>query len=128
MQWSMSFDTLTFIIQEPKVENVVVIAPWVRPRERNPIESKFGHKRWVWSWKIRAKLASTSESWISTIILVLNLAKLAGTVQNCLTHSFVKHSESWYTIQVNQLLLSLSVVLPKIHRVSGWTLDIFSRP
>lgn len=57
----------------------------VRPGERNPIEGKFGQaKRGYGLDKIEARLAVTSESWISTIILVLNLVKLAGTAPYCL--------------------------------------------
>ena len=52
----------------------------VSPGERNPIEGKFGQaKRGYGLSKIRAKLSRTSEAWISTIILVLNLVNLAGT-------------------------------------------------
>ncbi|MBK9255362.1 MAG: IS5 family transposase [Saprospiraceae bacterium] len=93
----------------------------VRPGERNPIEGKFGQaKRGYGLDKIRAKLASTSESWISTIILVLNLVKLAGTALYCLTQSIVKHFKQWCTLQVNQLLLILlSMVQPRKYWGSG---------
>lgn len=49
------------------------------PGERNPIEGKFGQAKVAYGLnKIRAKLASTSTSWIAAIALVLNLVKLTG--------------------------------------------------
>jgi hypothetical protein len=52
----------------------------VRPGERNPIEGKFGQAKTAYGMdRIRARLAQTSESWIATIILVLNLVKLIGS-------------------------------------------------
>jgi len=51
----------------------------VRPGERNPIEGKFGQAKTAYGLnRIRARLAQTSESWIATTILVLNLVKLIG--------------------------------------------------
>lgn len=53
----------------------------VRPGERNPIEGKFGQAKNKYGLeKIRARLTDTSQSWIASIILVLNLVKLAGQV------------------------------------------------
>ncbi len=49
----------------------------VSPGERNPIEGKFGQAKVRYGLdNISAKLKSTSESWIATIILVLNLVNL----------------------------------------------------
>lgn len=51
----------------------------IRPGERNPIEGKFGQAKVAYGLnRIRAKLQNTSEAWIASIILVLNLVKLAG--------------------------------------------------
>ena len=51
----------------------------VRPGERNPIEGKFGQGKTAYGLnRIKARLSQTSESWIATIILVLNLVKLTG--------------------------------------------------
>jgi IS5 family transposase len=51
----------------------------VRPGERNPIEGKFGQAKTAYGLnRVKARLAQTSESWIATIILVLNLIKLIG--------------------------------------------------
>ena len=51
----------------------------VSPGERNPIEGKFGQAKTAYGLnRIKARLRETSESWIASIILVLNLVKLAG--------------------------------------------------
>lgn len=57
----------------------------VSPGERNPIEGKFGQAKTAYGMnRIKARLAQTSQSWIATIIMVLNLVKLAGEVPYCL--------------------------------------------
>jgi hypothetical protein len=57
----------------------------VRPGERNPIEGKFGQAKTAYGLnRIRARLMGTSESMIASIILVLNLVKLAGVGALCL--------------------------------------------
>jgi hypothetical protein len=49
----------------------------VSPGERNPIEGKFGQAKVGYGLaSISAKLKNTSESWIASIILVLNLVNL----------------------------------------------------
>jgi hypothetical protein len=51
----------------------------VSPGERNPIEGKFGQAKNGYGLNcIRARLRNTSESWIASIFMVLNLVKLAG--------------------------------------------------
>jgi hypothetical protein len=78
----------------------------VSPGERNPIEGKFGQaKRGYGLDKIRAKLASTSESWISTIILVLNLVKLAGVAPYYLIRNILSALKQYCNLQTNQFLL-----------------------
>lgn len=53
----------------------------VRPGERNPIEGKFGQAKTAYGMnRIKARLQQTSQSWIASIIMVLNLVKLAGQV------------------------------------------------
>lgn len=53
----------------------------VRPGERNPVEGKFGQAKTRYGLnRIKARLNETSQSWIASIILVLNLVKLAGEV------------------------------------------------
>lgn len=56
----------------------------VRPGERNPIEGKFGQAKVGYGLdNIKAKLKETSESWIATIILVLNLVNLTRLAALC---------------------------------------------
>ncbi len=58
----------------------------VSPGERNPIEGKFGQAKTGYGLgRIKAQLKGTSGSWIATIILVLNLVKLAGAIPYCLS-------------------------------------------
>jgi hypothetical protein len=53
----------------------------VSPGERNPIEGKFGQAKNAYGMnRIKARLDQTSQSWIASIIMVLNLVKLAGQV------------------------------------------------
>ena len=60
----------------------------VSPGERNPIEGKIGQGKTAYGMnRIKARLKDTSESWISSIILVLNLVKLAGVALLCLSFS-----------------------------------------
>lgn len=57
----------------------------VSPGERNPVEGKFGQAKVAYGLNnIRAKLKNTSESWIATIILALNLVNLARLKAYCL--------------------------------------------
>ncbi len=57
----------------------------VRPVERNPIEGNFGYAKTAYGLdRIHAMLIGTSESMIASIILVLNLVKLAGVGVLCL--------------------------------------------
>jgi transposase, IS5 family len=49
----------------------------VRPGERNPIEGFFGTSKSAYGLnRIKARLQSTSESWIASIVLVFNLIKI----------------------------------------------------
>jgi hypothetical protein len=53
----------------------------ISPGERNPIEGKFGQAKVGYGMdNILAKLKTTSESWIGSIILVLNLVKLTRLI------------------------------------------------
>lgn len=67
------------LIAKPLGRPSAVNVEHVRPGERNPIEGKFGQAKTAYGLdRIRARLSQTSESWIASIILVLNLVKLAG--------------------------------------------------
>ena len=53
----------------------------ISPGARNPIEGKFGQAKTAYGMnRIKARLKNTSEAWIASIIMVLNLVKLAGEV------------------------------------------------
>ena len=69
----------------------------VRPGERNPIEGTFGQAKTAYGLnRVKARLAGTSESWIATIILTLNLIKLIGLGVYCQLLSMVTFSaEQW---------------------------------
>jgi hypothetical protein len=79
------------------------VAYHVRPGERNPIEGKFGQAKNGYGMnRIRARLKNTSQSWIASIILVLNLVKLAGIALLCL--SFSAWTKKKYRFQVHLYL------------------------
>lgn len=62
------------------------------PGERNPIEGKFGQAKTGYGLdRIKARLQDTSESWIASIFLVLNLVKLAGVALYCLMVLFLEY-------------------------------------
>ena len=65
----------------------------VRPGERNPIEGKFGQAKTAYGMnRIKARLQQTSESWIATIVLVLNLVKLTGLSIYCQISAMITYS------------------------------------
>lgn len=67
------------------------VADHVSPGERNPVEGKFGQAKTAYGLNnIRARLKNTSQSWIASIILVLNLVKLAGLAPFCLFEKIIK--------------------------------------
>jgi hypothetical protein len=72
----------------------------VRPGERNPIEGKFGQAKTAYGLnRIKARLQQTSQSWIATIVLVLNLVKLAGQVPfSLIAHMFSFSANRAYEI------------------------------
>jgi len=76
----------------------------VSPGERNPIEGKFGQAKAGYGMnRIKATLSETSESWIASIIMVLNLVKLAGRVPYYLMSRIIAglRSSSFYAIRYN---------------------------
>jgi hypothetical protein len=53
----------------------------VRPGERNSIEGKFAQAKTAYGMnRVKARLRVTSESWIGSIVLVLNLINIIGKV------------------------------------------------
>lgn len=69
----------------------------IRPGQRNPIEGKFGQAKTAYGMnRIKARLQQTSESWIATIILVLNLVKLTGQVPYWTIAAILTYSAKWF--------------------------------
>jgi hypothetical protein len=63
----------------------------ISPGERNPIEGKFGQAKVGYGMNnILAKLKETSESWIASINLVLNLVRLMKVVPSWLEVKFLE--------------------------------------
>ncbi len=62
----------------------------VRPGERNPIEGEFAQAKAAYGMnRIKARLSITSQSWIASIVLVLNLVNLIGEASLCLLLKFI---------------------------------------
>jgi hypothetical protein len=80
-----------------------VKAEHVSPGERNPIEGKFGQAKTAYGLNcIKARLQNTSESWIATIVLVLNLVKLTREVLYSLLRKVLIHSIAEFEILINK--------------------------
>jgi transposase, IS5 family len=70
--------------------NNVALSNQVSPGERNPVEGKFGQAKVAYGLdKIKAKLQCTSESWVASILFVLNLVNLTRrALASLLQHIF----------------------------------------
>jgi transposase, IS5 family len=67
------------LVAKPLGRPSLAVDNHIRPGERNPIEGKFGQAKTAYGMnRIKARLRDTSESWIASIVLVLNLIKLIG--------------------------------------------------
>lgn len=89
----------------------------VRPGERNPIEGKFGQAKTAYGLnRIKARLMNTSESWIASIILVLNLVKLAGVALPCL---LLRWAES-FSASMMEIFLAKFATLKEIYCTMEW--------
>jgi IS5 family transposase len=67
------------LVAKPLGRPCLAVDNHIRPGERNPIEGKFGQAKVAYGMnRIKARLYNTSESWIASIVLVLNLIKLIG--------------------------------------------------
>jgi hypothetical protein len=75
----------------------------VRPGERNPIEGVFGQGKTTYGMnRIKARLAHTSGSWVASIIMVINLVKIAGLVCHTLYFT-VRTFSAWQSIFSNRM-------------------------
>lgn len=85
----------------------------VSPGERNPIEGKFGQAKTAYGMnRIKARLAQTSQSWIATIVMVLNLVKLAGQVPIVSIFNLVTFSANRLRIILQELKF---ILMPKFN-------------
>ena len=67
------------LVAKPLGRPSLAVDNHIRPGERNPIEGKFGQAKTAYGMnRIKARLSDTSESWIASIVLVLNLIKVIG--------------------------------------------------
>lgn len=85
----------------------------VRPGERNPIEGKFGQGKLKYGLSdIRAKLKTTSESWIASIALVLNLVALTRQALMRLTFQHL-NTHFWITDLIKKTSFLITQPRPK---------------
>lgn len=81
------------------------------PGERNPIEGKFGQAKTGYGLnRIRARLIGTSQTWIASIFLVLNLVKLAGLSSLCLFIKIIESFSARVMFSIAKLIHSFSVL------------------
>ena len=87
----------------------LAVAVHLRPGERNPIEGKFGQAKTAYGLnRIKARLSQTSESWIASIIMVLNLINLIGRAPVSLLDQMVSIIKEWilmYQVKTPRLQL-----------------------
>lgn len=73
------------------------------PGERNPIEGKFGQAKTGYGLDcVKARLQDTSESWIASIILVLNLVKLAGVALHWLLILIMDSLSAYFLLKIDE--------------------------
>jgi transposase, IS5 family len=78
----------------------------VSPGERNPVEGKFGQAKIAYGMNnIMAKLKTTSESWIGSIVLVLNLVKLAGQIPLWIKLILLTFEKKWLLRPINPVFV-----------------------
>lgn len=82
------------LVAKPLGRPSLAVDNHIRPGERNPIEGKFGQAKTAYGMnRIKARLHDTSESWIASIVLVLNLIKLIGRASlSVLIKIFTRHT------------------------------------
>lgn len=89
----------------------------VSPGERNPVEGKFSQAKTAYGMnRIKARLQNTSQSWIATIILVLNLVKMAGQVPYALKNLILT-----FSTKCNLILNHIYEKICEIFRIKQWS-------
>lgn len=111
------------LVAKPLGRPSLAVDNHIRPGERNPIEGKFGQAKTAYGMnRIKARLAHTSESWIASIVLVLNLIKLIGRASLSL---LIKLYEKY--IAFNPVSYNLEISIHKKLKYF-WSGDLNSRP
>lgn len=96
------------------------VANHLRPGERNPIEGKFGQAKTAYGMgRIRAKLKQTSESWIASIVLVLNLVNFTRVVPYVLISGICRGFSNdarqlWHTLRLMSENFNLKPIEPQL--------------
>lgn len=94
------------LVAKPLGRPSAVSTEHLRPGERNPIEGKFGQAKTAYGLdRIKARLNNTSQSWIASIILVLNLVKLAGQAPFTLLRKILDLFRELSRPKINGLLI-----------------------
>ncbi|HEY6505657.1 MAG TPA: IS5 family transposase [Chitinophagaceae bacterium] len=103
------------LVAKPLGRPSLAVDNHIRPGERNPVEGKFGQAKTAYGMnRIKARLSDTSESWIASIVLVLNLIKLIGRASLCLINKLLRK----YLAIENHIWINLKYHSQKI----GWVL------
>ena len=103
------------LVAKPLGRPSLAVDNHIRPGERNPIEGKFGQAKTAYGMnRIKARLQDTSESWIASIVLVLNLIKLIGRASLSLLIRLYEE----YAIAENSIFIILKYKFGKNERFS----------
>ena len=101
------------LVAKPLGRPSLAVDNHIRPGERNPIEGKFGQAKTAYGMnRIKARLQQTSESWIASIVLVLNLIKLIGKASLCLINNLLRK----YRAIENSIWINLKYLSQKMER------------
>jgi hypothetical protein len=93
------------LVAKPLGRPSLAVDNHIRPGERNPIEGKFGQAKTAYGMnRIKARLQDTSESWIASIVLVLNLIKIIGRASLSLLikifQEYMAIEKSFFNLQI----------------------------
>lgn len=90
------------LVAKPLGRPSLAVDNHIRPGQRNPIEGKFGQAKTAYGLnRIKARLHQTSESWIASIVLVLNLIKLIGRASLCLINKHLRRYLDFRKLYMN---------------------------
>ena len=111
------------LVAKPLGRPSLAVDNHIRPGERNPIEGKFGQAKNAYGMnRIKARLSDTSESWIASIVLVLNLIKLIGRASLSL---LIDLYEKYIVVENPIYIMFKKIILQKLTFIQA---DLNSRP